>query len=305
MKFYTDRIISRLEQLKNEVANADTIDFYDRLRAFKEYCEQTSIIASCLFQLPKASYNFYVQEKLPAGDAGYSARWDAIRQIVEKYVNEPSLIPMQGVPTTSPNLRSFVTSLCNYLIHQLDNSGTVLHLLIRYKGWVEWFEAEQLYKDYQVGGEEVLNKNLRRFLFEGGVDYPFSEPHSPGGRADIVAALETDDPLVLESKVWDSDNSYKENRIRDGLRQVMDYAAKYRKDKGYLVVFNCDPIPLTFIDDTNPGEWPARLQVDRTYYFIDINIAQRSLPVSQQDKGKPVKRNEVNLRDLWDKLKDA
>ena len=307
MKLYVDQIIDRLEQLKNEVINAGFIDHRDRLRAFKEYCDRTPVIASCLLQLPKTRYNFRdgiqdLQEKWPAGDASYSYRWDAIRQEVEGYANQRSFMEAQGF-TPNNFSKYFVSPLCSYLVHQLAKSGTILYLLLRYKRWVEWFESEQLYKAYESGGgESILDRNLHRFLFESGIDYPFSQPHSPGGQADIVASLETDDPLVLENKVWDSKKNYKEDRVRDGLRQVMDYAAKYGKDKGYVVVFNCDPIPLIFIDDTNPGEWPARLQVDRTYYFIDINIAQHSLPVSQQDKGKPVKRNEVSLKDLWHKV---
>ncbi len=150
-----------------------------------------------------------------------------------------------------------------------------------------------------------VDRDLRRFLFESGIDFPFSQPRSPGGQADVVASLETDEPLVLEIKVWDSEKNYRENRVRDGLRQVMNYAAMYGNDKGYVVVFNCDVVPLTFVSETNPGEWPARIEADRTYYFLDINIAPQPLPVSQQDKGKPVKRNEIVLRRLWDSLKDS
>jgi hypothetical protein len=136
-------------------------------------------------------------------------------------------------------------------------------------------------------------------LFESGIDYPFSQPVSPRGRVDIVAGLETDDPLVLEIKVWDSNKGYKENRICDGLRQIMEYATKYGKDKGYVVVFNLDQEPLFFFDQTSKGEWPPRIEYGgRTYFFIDVHIAEKLKPISQQDKGKPVRVNEIYLSSL-------
>ena len=105
--------------------------------------------------------------------------------------------------------------------------------------------------------------------------------------------------LVLEVKIWDSGKDYKENRCCDGLRQVMDYAAKYGKDRGYVVVFNLDTKPLVFVSPDNADEWPPRIEYsNRTYYFIAVDIAEQPKPVSQRDKGKPVKANEVQLSDL-------
>jgi len=181
----------------------------------------------------------------------------------------------------------------------------MLYLLTRYKCWAEWFESERLRRVYSTSGEKGLDRDLRRFLFESGIDYPLSQPRSPGGQTDVLVGLETDDPLVLEIKVWDSDKGYKKNRVCDGLRQVIDYAAKYRKDTGYVAVFNLDPVPLKFVGETNAGEWPARIERGCTYFFIEIDVAEQDKSVSQRDKGKPVKRNEVRLRELWDTVENA
>lgn len=319
MKTYTDRILNRLERLINEIRDAHAHDpfYYDRLREFKHYCDTTPVIASCLAQLPQISYDFNVGRrnlKLPDGKAGYASRWDAIKQVV--IVNNDSIMKLFFVQVSSMSNMTeartkftelFVISLYNYLVNQIKSSSAMLYLLLRYKRWAEWFEAERLrkaYKEAERTGEKVLDSDLRRFLFESGIDYPYSQPRSPGGQADIVAGLETDDPLVLEVKVWDSEKSYKKDRVRDGLRQVMDYAEKYGKDKGYVVMFNLDPKPLVFVSEVNPGEWPARIEQNRTYYFIDINIAEQKEPVSQRDEGKPVKRNEVQLRELWNNVKN-
>lgn len=82
---YTNRIHNRLTQLFNEVASAGNIDYYDRLREFKHYCDSTPVLAHCLARLPQASYDFEgsLRTQLPGGEGSYAMRWDAISQIVD------------------------------------------------------------------------------------------------------------------------------------------------------------------------------------------------------------------------------
>jgi hypothetical protein len=302
-------VSKRLQQLVDEISQADKLDYYDRLRAFKRFCDDEPVLAHCLVQLPRASFHFkqlaYIEKIWPAGEESYAKRWAAISEVVDA---EPSA----GLPKIKNSglgdlleeslprfTRLFVVPFCNYLVHQLESSSTMLSILLRYKRWAEWFEAGWLRDIYSARGEAGLDQDLRRFLFESGIDYPFSQPDSPGGRVDIIAGLETDDPLVLEVKIWDSDKGYKENRCRDGLRQAMDYATKYGKDKGYVVVFNLDTKPLVFVSPNNTDEWPPRIEHgNRTYYFIDVDVAEQSKPVSKRDKGKLVEINKVQLADL-------
>lgn len=315
MRIYTKRILDRLVQLSSEIMSANSVDYYDRLRALKRFCDATPALALCLAQLPRAPYDFTVDwrdlaDHWPEGEEGYAYRWDAITQAVGAHSNNGDLIFVQMRARSAAEMynlftRMFVVPLCNYLIDRLEVSSIMLYLLLRYKRWAEWFEAVRLRETYEEGGEAGLDIDLRRFLFESGIDYPYSQPHSPGGRADVVARLETDDPLVLEIKVWDSKKGYKENRVRDGLRQVMDYAAKYGKDKGYVAVFNVDPESLVFVGETSGDEWPARIEKGRIYYFIGINIAEQEKPVSERDKGKPVKTNDILLGELWDSLTEV
>lgn len=306
---YTERVIKRLEQLTSEVLHASNLDFYDRLRAFKRFCDGTAAIAYCLDQLPKVPYPLDshwrdIRDQWPDGEKGYAIRWDAITQMVDSgparvqhvWLNLWGGKEVEALPRIT---QLFIAPIYNYLVDQLETSNSMLYILLRYKRWAEWFEAEQLRKSYCAEGEIGLDRSLRRFLFESGIDYPYSQPDSPGGRVDIVAGLETDEPLVLEVKVWDSSKKYGENRCRDGLRQVMDYASKYGKDKGYVVVFNLDPEALTFTGQDDAKGWPPRIEYgNKTYYFMDVNIAEQQKPISQQDKGKPVKTNEVRLVDI-------
>ena len=315
------RIMNRLEQLLTEVQKACYLglDYHDRLRELMEFCEKTPIISSLLDQLPEATYDFNLDwrdmyDMWPGGMADYGLRWNAIKQMVEggeATVGEAWL--QVGAKSQSDGLAKvtdmIVVPIHNYIIDQLQSASTMMYALLRYKRWVEWFESDYLrdkYEDDSNEGEAVLDKSIRRFLFESGIDYPFSQPASPRGKADIVAELETDDPLVLEVKVWDSSKGYRENRIRDGLRQIIEYADQFGKESGYLVVFNLDLQPLFFRSSSSRDEWPPRIEYSgKTYYFIDVNIAKKTTPISQIDKGKPVRVHQVDLNSLLsDTLKD-
>ena len=314
LAIHAERIVARLQQIVSELENACDmgIDYYDCLREFKSYCEETPTLAQLITQLPKVKYDFNVDwREMPSrwlgGRESYAMRWDGICQMVEGGETKVEFAWLQlNVDTYNSQqhgLRKlteiFVIPIAHFLIHQLIGGSAILHVLLRYKRWAEWFQADNLREMYEIGsdnGEGVLDENLRRFLFENGIDYPFSQPASPRGRVDVAAQLETDDPLVLEIKIWDSNKGYKEGRIRDGLRQVMDYSAKYGKDRGHVIVFNLDQEPLVFVNAVAKDEWPARIEYGgKIYFFIDVHIAKKLKPISQQDKGKLVRVNEIDL----------
>lgn len=314
LAFHTDRIISRLNQLLDEIQGACDIglDYHDRLREFKNFCEDTPTLAQFIKQLPSTSYDLTANRReIPnnwkSGNDGYAMRWSAIIQMVEGGPDEVDNVWCHlSVSTQYEGLSKitnlFVIPIYHFLINHLQLSSAMIYLLLRYKRWAEWFEAihlQKLYTENSTKGEEILDESLRRFLFESGIDYPFSQPASPHGKADVVANLETDDPLVLEIKIWDSRKNYTENRLRDGLRQVIDYATKYGEDSGYVVIFNLDEEPLSFSNHLNKNNWPPFIEYGgKTYYFIDIHIAERSKPISQLDKGKRVLTHNIELTDL-------
>ena len=80
--------------------------------------------------------------------------------------------------------------LVNYLDDRIDDTGNLLYLLQRFKLKAEWFrkqEFQQMYLDNTGSGEAHLDRVLREALFDGGLDFPFSQPDSPSGRADVVS----------------------------------------------------------------------------------------------------------------------
>ena len=193
-----------------------------------------------------------------------------------------------------------VDPLVNFLHDQIDDRGNVLYLIERFKLKAEWFRREGLFSLYEENtsvGERSLDRELRASLFEGGVDYPFSQPSSPSGEADIVALLGSDDPLVLEAKVFDPDRSKGRGNIRQGFHQVVSYANDYNESLGYLVIFNCSDKRLVISpNEQSQQEFPPRVTYGgKTYFIVPIDINPDTVSAS---KDKPASRITISQSDL-------
>jgi hypothetical protein len=309
MTVIVSNVDQKLAQLVLNVQHAGQLDFHDHIQRLHEFCATTPILRNALEVLPPTPFDFnidfrFLDSNWPRGNSGITYRWDAIRQIAEAEPNKGLgfiLGLVNGSNDTDDACRSFaklfVAPVGQYLLNCIENTGNMLYRLERYQRHVLWFEAETVVSLYEDSGEEDLDKHLRRYLFESGVDYPFSQPKSPGGRADVVADLDTDDPLVVEIKIWDSKKGYKINRVRGGLRQVLDYASKYGKDTGYLVLYNADPQPIVFQFPAST-DWP-RLEISGvTVFFVVIDIYPHEVGVSERDKGRAVTPNIVTASEL-------
>ena len=107
------------------------------------------------------------------------------------------------------------------------------------------------------------------FLFDQGIDYPFSSPKSTSGRADIIGSIDTSDPIVLEIKIFDRTKGYGKNRIKDGFTQVVKYANDYNKEIGYLVIFNADSGEINFKFPDKNNLFPPMITFNhKTFFFI-------------------------------------
>lgn len=162
-----------------------------------------------------------------------------------------------------------------YLHDRLDKSNAILYLLEKYKKRTEWFTRKQLHSTYQNATksyEQILEDDLRLFLFDQGIDYPFSTPASASGRADIIGEIETDDPLIVEIKIVDKQKGYGKTRIKEGFAQVVKYANDYGKQVGYLVLFNLDDCEINFTDVDNGRVFPPAISFNgKTFYFVVVN----------------------------------
>lgn len=178
--------------------------------------------------------------------------------------------------TKSGIIEDYVAPILNFIHDRIDKSSSTIYLLEKYKKRTEWFKKQELFEKYTLAGknyEQIFEDDLRLFLFDQGIDYPFSTPKSTSGRADIVGAIDTTDPLIMEIKIYDSKKNYREKRISDGFRQIVSYTNDYNKDFGYLVIFNTDDIELKFDFNEKNNYFPPMLTLNnKNYFFIVINI---------------------------------
>lgn len=169
----------------------------------------------------------------------------------------------------------FVDPLLHYLEDRIEGGSAILAILERYKRRSEWFHRQSLYDRYLADtskGEARLDDHLREYLVDQGVAYPFSKPQSPSGEADVVAGLDSGDPLALEIKVFGGPNSYGSDYVRKGFAQACRYACDYNLPAGYLVVYNLSEKLLLF--ETKASiRWPPAIRVaDRTVFLVSIDI---------------------------------
>jgi hypothetical protein len=177
-----------------------------------------------------------------------------------------------------------VDPLVGYLVSRLSTESELLHQLERMRRQVEWFEQQELYDQFTSNtskGEKAYDDRVREFLFAEGIDYPFSQPASVSGRADVVAGLDGDDPLVCEIKLYDGDD-YGIAYIKKGVTQAVRYARDYGKSAAYLVVFNLSDERLQVPSDSEPDEEPVRLQIEGVTVFV-IVVQAKPVPSASRD----------------------
>lgn len=193
-------------------------------------------------------------------------------------------------------LEQFFVPFYDYLDQHIEEYSNVLYVLEKFKLRSEWFERARLkglYDSDTAHGEAILDRELRRFLFDNGIEYPFSTPASPSGRADIIANLHTADPVVIEVKLFDAESRGRAY-IAQGFRQITEYASDYHKDIGYLVIYNIVDKELKFT--LKCTDKPPRIHLgDKTIFIIAIDIFHDVLPASERPKLEvyEIKENEL------------
>ncbi|WP_254512496.1 hypothetical protein [Anatilimnocola floriformis] len=176
--------------------------------------------------------------------------------------------------------------LCSYIDERIDDGDLLLYSLTRYRRECQWFETGTISQLVESADsrklEEVLDSHLRAWLFREGIDFPFSTPKSPAGRADIVV-WQGEEPLPIEVKVYDGENRDL-GHVSQGLWQAQRYAHDYGKPFGYLVVFNTSDHLLSF-DATISKDGPPCVPVGGLNVFaVVINTTDRA----SASKEKPV-----------------
>jgi hypothetical protein len=185
----------------------------------------------------------------------------------------------------------------NFLEFRIGTESDILYLLDKVKRRIEFFDKERLYREHTASEghrEEVYDRYVRQFLFDQGVDYPFSQPRSASGEADIVSGLETDDPLVSEIKLYDGD-SYGVAYLAQGFNQAVQYAQDYGKTSAYLLIINLSDQNLHMPSDEDVQIWPPRLHTAGVTVYIVVVRAKPLSSASQRGKQttKQVSRDDL------------
>lgn len=186
--------------------------------------------------------------------------------------------------------RHVVAPLIAYLEASLNDGQDVPHKLERMRRQVEWFEQEKLYEQFRADtgrGEALYDRRVREFLFAEGIDYPYSGPTSPSGRADVVGGLDGDDPLVCEIKLYDA-GDYGVPYLRQGVVQALRYARDYGKAVAHLVVFNVSDERIQLPSDEPTSVTPPRLQVEGVTLFMVV-VQAKPLPSASKDRNRQVR----------------
>ena len=318
--FYLRNLRVRLQERRNRLYKTDFRTYHAELRYFLRFLDDNAYIRSLLTMLDantSVDFEQWATElsdmrevQFPQHEEGRAKVCCGILRRCAGDEHGDNTLGWSRYFSSETNfdamLRDFteavVDPLINFLHDQIDDGGNVLYLIERFKLKAEWFRRKDLYALYKgdtSSGEASLDQELRANLFEGGIDYPFSQPSSPSGKADIVALLGSDDPLVLEVKVFDPVLSRGKSHLQQGFHQVLRYAGDYNQGLGYLVIFNCSDRQLAISSEESSGaEFPPRIVYSgKTFFIIPIDIHP---DIASASKEKPSSRLVIGYRELID-----
>jgi hypothetical protein len=313
--YYTHNLRTNLEEWTNRVYRSTYQNFENNYNFLFSKFEQVPLLKSLLTEvtakhpLDSNTLNtFYKEVFQNSENLYYQSEADAASTCFQfltflknrKHTGHTILMQLGSGGQHSELLETFMENyikpITHYLHDRIDDASFTLYLLEKYKFRVEWFIEHELLKKYQEdNSEDILENHLRLFLFDQGVDYPFSTTRSASGRADVVGLLDTEDPLVLEIKIFDSQRGYRKNRVIAGFSQIVKYASDYNKSVGYLVVFNLENIEINIETTTAVKTNPKSIIFNHKTYFIIIINLNNDVTASKQGKLKVETITEAEL----------
>lgn len=193
----------------------------------------------------------------------------------------------------------FIEPFYEYLDENLDDSGYILYLLLRYKHKSEWFRKEELYNVWSENtqkGEKLLALNFYEYLYDNGIEFHI-EPFSASGEADLVSAQSEPDRLIADAKIFNPKKSKGKTYIIKGFRQIYDYTLDHNQPSGYLVIFKTSEEELKFTFANYSQQTPFVQRNSKTIFFIVIDLYQYAKSTSKRGKLKSI---EITEDQLWE-----
>lgn len=179
--------------------------------------------------------------------------------------------------------RVFVVPFYEYIIEQLDDQSEMLALLIKYKERCEWFQRDNLYELWNsdtARGEKLLAFDLYEYLHDKGIVFNI-EPASASGEIDMIALQGTNDPLLADAKIFNSEKGKGKPYIKKGVSQIYNYMCDYNEALGYLVIFTTSDKSVCFNLEKKQGI-PRLLYNNKAIFFIVIDIFPHATSASQR-----------------------
>lgn len=206
-----------------------------------------------------------------------------------------------GAARVSENLDAFrsmfLEPLYDYLDEHIDDQRAILALLRRYKHKCEWFQREKLFKLWSENterGEKLLALDMYDFLHDQGLDFTI-EPRSVSGEVDLIAAQNTDDPLIADAKIFCPEKGKAATYVAAGFNQVYIYTLDHNEPFGYLIVFKTCPEDIKFSLSNQTQSTPFVTHNNKTIFIITIDIFPHE---SSASKRGPLQSYEVTEESL-------
>ena len=192
--------------------------------------------------------------------------------------------------------RIFTTPFIDFLIEELEEQSEVLSLLVKYKQKCEWFQRSRLYDMWvndTVIGEKLLAYDMYEYLHENNIIFNI-EPLSVSGEIDMIARQGTEDPLLADAKIFNTDRSKGSSYIKKGVSQLYNYMCDYNESVGYLVIFTTCEKNVYFNLEKKQGV-PRLFYCNRSIFFVVIDIFPHSTSASHRKPTDFVNINEDYL----------
>lgn len=311
---FQEALQARLRERFRQLYKSDHHSWGTNVKYFLDWARSTPALASLLDSIERAepSLDPATWRQTDVGHQG--VRWPetevgrakVVLWMLDRAAANPDDAYMNAHDFSSERnfdamLRDFndvaVEPLIDHLEERLAAETDLLYVLERYRRQVLWFDQGRLWSQFEADrahGEAIYDEDLRRFLFEQGVDFPFSQPEGPSGKPDLLIVDKTDDPIPLEVKLFDGE-SYGVSHLAKGLGQALRYAEDYGHRDAYLVVFNLTDRTIEISSDEPGSGWPPRFNVEgRTVFVVVVQAAPRP-KASAAGKAKVTRVGRVDL----------
>lgn len=199
----------------------------------------------------------------------------------------------------------YIEPLYDYIDEHIDDQRAILAILRRYKHKCEWFKREYLFKLWSENttiGEKLLAMDMYDYLHDQGLDFTI-EPESISGKADLVSAQNSSDPLIADTKIFCPEKGKDTRYISSGFNQVYIYTLDYNEPFGYIIIFKTCEADLKFSLSLQSESTPFVVHNNKTIFIITIDIFPHEKSASKRGQLKSYEIQESDLINIIEEKK--